>query len=185
MAKRTSYLTITNICLLIGVASAFGFEWNSQPVWFVIGGAAAATAITMYFLRHWERGPATRASYDVTIAQGVEKRDHLHLTVPRVRAEAAVWSAWTATGGIPSAIRRKVHAGAGADTKSPVVYWAVPKREPAEIALDIIKALQAGKTTVVINRDGGVVLRIENDIDVEHRRMAALGRESTTPETIH
>ena len=182
MAKQTYYVTTTTICLLIGVASAFGFEWSNHPAWLVTGGAAAAIAITMYFARHWERGPAARAYHDVTIAQRAEKRDHLHISVPPV--EAMAWSPWTATGGIPPAMLRKVHAGARVATKSPVVYWAVPKLDPAELAVAIIKGLQAGKTTVAIYRDGRVVLQVEHDIEGSHRRMV-VGQESSSPATIH
>ena len=182
MTKRVSYLAVTNVCLLSGVGSAFGFEWSGHPVWLVIGGTAAIVAITMYFVRHWERAPMRRVASGVTVGARPAGERVLSIAVPRL--QAGVWSPWTAMGGIPGAMQQKVHARAMAEAKSPVVNWAVPKRDPAELALDIIKGLQAGKTTVAIHGDGRVVLEIETDVESEYRRMT-VGRESPSAETVH
>ena len=55
--NETAYRRTTNLCLIIGIASAFGYEADASPGWVVLGGAAATIAITLYFRRHWQQGP--------------------------------------------------------------------------------------------------------------------------------
>ena len=47
------YVTATNACLFVGVASAFGFDNTGHVAWVVAGICAGVSAITMYFIRHW------------------------------------------------------------------------------------------------------------------------------------
>ena len=48
-----TYVTATNACLFVGVASAFGFDNTGHAAWVVAGSCAGVAAITMYFIRHW------------------------------------------------------------------------------------------------------------------------------------
>ena len=51
-----TYAAATNACLLVGVASAFGFDRFRHAAWIAAGICAAAVAIATYFVRHWQAG---------------------------------------------------------------------------------------------------------------------------------
>ena len=53
--NRRTYGTITDLCLILSVAAAFGFDGNAHPAWLVLAGCAAALAAATYFARHWCR----------------------------------------------------------------------------------------------------------------------------------
>ena len=62
MSQRT-YSTVTSLCLILSVASAFGYDRASHPAWLVLGGSAASLAIATYFVQHWRRTrPAERTT---------------------------------------------------------------------------------------------------------------------------
>ena len=73
--QRRTYSVITNLCLILGVASAFGFDQTGHSGWFAIGGCAAVGAIATYLVQHWRaksaavsRSPALMPDYSSTIA---------------------------------------------------------------------------------------------------------------------
>ena len=51
--RDRAYVTVTNACLFVGVASAFGYDSIGRAAWVVAGSCAGVTAITMYIIRHW------------------------------------------------------------------------------------------------------------------------------------
>ena len=61
MSRRT-YSTVTNLCLILSVVAAFGFDRNAHPAWLVLAGCAAALAVATYFTRHWRRTQPRRES---------------------------------------------------------------------------------------------------------------------------
>ena len=72
---RTNYSWITNTCLILGIASAFGFDGNSHPGWLFLGGISASVAITTYFVRH------LRKTAPVTVRSLPDRRrDRLRVT---------------------------------------------------------------------------------------------------------
>ena len=56
------YSVVTNACLALGVASAFGFDRTNHVAWLVLGGCSAIVAISTYFLRHWQQEPLSEPS---------------------------------------------------------------------------------------------------------------------------
>ena len=50
----TAYSTMANLCLILCVGSAIGFDRSSHWAWLVLGGLAGAVGITAYFVRHWQ-----------------------------------------------------------------------------------------------------------------------------------
>jgi hypothetical protein len=63
---RLTYSTTTNICLILGLASAFGFDRTNHVAWLLLGGCAATWAIATYFRRHWRLKPRAESTSRVS-----------------------------------------------------------------------------------------------------------------------
>ena len=64
---RPTYSTTTNTCLLVGLASAFGFDRTNETAWLLLGGCAATWAIATYFRRHWKLKPRAESTSRETL----------------------------------------------------------------------------------------------------------------------
>ena len=163
-SPRTYSLT-TAICLMLGIASAFGFDWTGHFAWLVLGGCAAAVAISTYFVQHLQ----PKSVVDSTSARSLQSASLAY--------ESLAKKAVSRLGPVPVASFAMYPESPSWKTKDrePADDWDIAgyhtvsePPSPAELALRIARDLQSsGKREVrelVIGADLSVTLRFK-DVD--------------------
>lgn len=163
--RRPSYSSVTNTCLLLGIASAFGFDRGGGWVWLVLGAAAGCVAVAVHFGRHWQ-----------SVASNSTQHGHLSVGYRNAYDTASGVRAPKATLGSHGAYSRVLlrdivafNRSAGAVYTLDVAYALGQRRarDPAEMALKMVKELQARErpTEVVIGGDGSITLKFKHETE--------------------
>ncbi len=177
---RRKYSVVTNTCLILGVLSAFGFDYNDHPVWLVLGGCAGILAIATYFVQHWERRSAAE-SIDVSSANS--------LVTEMQPPVASVW--FLSDSGSPQdAYRERGGSRRYKFSHSDSRYTVSKSPDLAEWTSGIVRRFHLGdrpreNTFEIIVSDDSITVRVKgND---ERPRVGNLLESHTTPvgETIH
>lgn len=156
---RSRYSARTNIFLVLGVVSAFGFDRTNHFAWLLLGGFAAFGAIATYFAQHWKvklhvessampTSPINRLSGDSWVRQA-QIHDTSRLWVLALTEDQRD-SCW-----------RPEKPGT-AD------FW-YSSHDPTELAVRIIKRLQTTEKwkvdELVIARSGSITIRFKDDLE--------------------
>ncbi len=180
------YSVVTNTCLVLGVASAFGFDSTSHVAWLVLGGCSAAVAIAAYVVRHWQPKPRSEPSMsasfldsDLEGTQSEAERLALNyaqfLNAAAASAQVVSHRADTAWN-LPPAM---LHS-----------YWSgsAMRHDPAEQVARIVKRLHAtGKRrihTVAISPDGHITLKFTDAVEQPKPRIEQ-PIQTQVPEIVH
>jgi hypothetical protein len=171
------YSAVTSACLLLGVASAFGFDRTSHTAWVLLGGCAGAVAIVTYFIRHWQTIPRR----ETDVREPVPPR--------------SVWTSDWQAGQVPAHVSRaRLSSGQrGLAARSVSVTKARPfsasEPGPAEMVAKILKQLEeTGRRNVyelTFAKDGSVTFRFTDRVEqapTEYVRPATVTRSY---ETVH
>ena len=154
---QRTYSVTTNTFLMLGVASAFGFDRTDHMAWLVLGGSAAIGAIATYFLQHWKAKPDAESTTSAVFPANL-------LTVDS-------WVTQVQTHGAPI---EPVAPYWGSKEWEPVdlfypssVYGHSKPADPVELASEIVKRVQATSKyyvyELVIAKDGSMRLRFDKD----------------------
>ena len=182
---QRTYSVTTNTFLMLGVASAFGFDRTDHMAWLVLGGSAAIGAIATYFLHHWKAKPDAESTTSAVFPANL-------LTVDP-------WVTQVETHGAPmlAPIERVARGSYGKTREWESVdflylssgYGHSKPADPIELVSEIIKRLQAtSKRNVyelVIAKDGS--MRLKFDKDDEEPQTSRLSQRNTGElfKTIH
>ena len=176
---QRTYSVTTNTFLMLGVASAFGFDRTDHMAWLVLGGSAAIGAIATYFLQHWKAKPDAASTTSAVFPANL-------LTVDP-------WVTQMQTLGAPIepiAPYWKPKEWESIDLLYPSSGYGHSKpADPVELASEIVKRLQATSKhnvyELVIAKDGSMRLRF--DKDYEEPQTSRLSQRTTGEllKTIH
>ena len=161
-----AYVTATNACLIVGVASAFGFDSTGHAAWAVAGSCSGVVAITMYFIRHWRKA---RREEPVQIervspwAGGVRTSNWEHSRLPFAIGDDRL----AATPQVP----------------------ASSEPDPAEFVSRVLERLQAssapGTCELTIDKDGAVTLKFTAGIEQARTKYVQPSTVTWPEETVH
>ena len=161
-----AYVTATNACLIVGVASAFGFDSTGHAAWAVAGSCSGVVALTMYFIRHWRRA---RREEPVQIervspwAGGVRTSNWEHSRLPFAIGDDRLAST----------------------TQVP----ASSEPDPAEFVSRVLERLQAssapGTCELTIDKDGAVTLKFPAEIEQARTKYVQPSTVTWPEETVH
>ena len=184
--RLRSYSLTTGICLILGVVSAFGFDWTGHLAWLVIGGCAAAVAISSYFAQHLQAKSGVELA-NPTSSQSTWWMYESLATKPRSRV-VPVSVASYAMYSRGSSWKTK-HWESAKDWGFASHHGASEPHSPAELALRIVRDLQvSGKREVqelVIAADSSITLRFK---EVDEQQRSSRFPQATrlqSPEYIH
>lgn len=177
MLATRHYSAATSTCLLLGVASAFGFDRTSHMAWVLLGGCAGGVAVAMYFIRHWKTTP--RRETDV---RG---------PAPSGSVWALDWQAWQEPAHVS---RARLSSGQrGLAARSVRVAKARPfsasESGPAEMVAKILKQLEeTGRRNVyelTFAKDGSVTLRFTDRVEQTPTDYVRPATGTRSYETVH
>lgn len=169
-----AYVMATNACLIVGVASAFGFDSTGHAAWAVAGSCSGVVAITMYFIRHWRRARCEepvqieRVSPWVGGVGGVRTSNWEHSRLPFAIGDDRLAST-------PQALEHS-------------------EPDPVEFVSGVLKKMQAtsalGTYQLTIAKDGSITLKFTAGIEqaraIEQARIKHVPSIVTWPdETVH
>ena len=143
-----TYVTATNACLFVGVASAFGFDSTGHAAWVVAGSCAGVTAITMYFIRHWRMKEEAEMKREEHPWGGWIGRILRRVRMP---SEIRRWSlqAWVGSLGAVAGIVVAVYTVMGPPSPSPSPS-SPPPPWPVDVQVsDFVKSTEAGVQELV------------------------------------
>lgn len=156
---RSTYSAGTNIFLVLGVVSAFGFDRTNHIVWLLLGGCAAFGAIATYFAQHWKvklhaessampTSPTNRLSGDSWVRQAqIHDTSRLWVLALTEDQQDSYW--------------RPEKPGT-AD------FW-YSSHDSAELAVRIIKRLQTTEKwkvdELLTARSGSITIRFKDDLE--------------------
>ena len=165
VARRT-YTIVTNACLALGVASAFGFDRTGHITWLVIGGSAAVAAFAIYLVQQWEVRARAESqslvpvqSQMMAVEPWVMKVQHHTDPVRRTSAERTRPVTYWTKGPLPPV--RVVQAG----------RHIVVERPPStgELVSELVKQLQKADNRhareLIVRTDGSIIVRLSEDIE--------------------
>ena len=153
---RRTYSAMTNIFLVLGVVSAFGFDKTDHMAWLLLGGCAASVAIATYFAQHWKVNPSAESSILPTsptnwlTGDSSARQAHIHDT-PRLWVSALTEvSCW------------RTEALGPAD-------FRYSSQDPADLVARITKRPQATEKwnvdNLVISRSVSITIRFKDDLE--------------------
>ena len=188
--SRRTYTIVTNACLMLGIASAFGFDRTGHITWLVLGGGVAVAAITIYLVQQWEvrtraesQSPVPVQSQLMAVEPWVMKVQYHADPLRRASAErtrlATYWTKEPLSE--PLSPARIVQSG----------RYFVVARSPStgELVSELVRQLQkAGNRharELVVRADGSITVKLSEDI--EQPETTSLDPVSFAPlrETVH
>ena len=156
---RRTYSAVTNIFLVLGIVSAFGFDQTDHMAWLVLGSCAASGAIATYFAQHWKVKPSAEST-----------------VLPKSPTNWLTGHSWVKQAQTHDISRLWELALTEHQQDS---YWRTGKpgqadlwyssHDSAELATRIIKRLQATEKwkvdELVIARSGSITIRFKDDLE--------------------
>lgn len=184
---RLTYSVTTNTCVVLGVASAFGFDRTGHTLWLVLGGCAAIGAIAIYFTQHWQVSPGAESTRPASLPANLLTVDPW--TTPVEVHVVRTWLAATERARRGSYWKIEERRRADFSRLSDAVFKHPDPVDPVELVLGIIKQLQTtdkgNAYEFVFATNGSITLRFRND--VEQPQASDFPQPTTIqfPEAIH
>ena len=182
---RRTYVVTTNTCVILGVASAFGFDRTEHMAWLALGGCAAIGAIAIYFIQHWQIKLSTESTRPASLPANLLAIDPW--TTPVQPFAVPSWLVGTERARRSSYWKTTERRPANFSHLSYAVVKHPDPVDPAEIVSGIIRQLQTIDKRIayefVIATDGSITLRFRDD--VEQSQASELPQPTANPEAVH
>lgn len=180
---QRTYSVATNTCVILSVASAFGFDQTGHIAWLALGGSAALVAVAMYFIQHWQAIPSAESTRPASLPANSLTVDPW--TTPGQHNVVATWRAATERAPRSYYWKTKERKPAGFSHLAYAVYKRSDAVDPADMVLGIIRQLQATDKAyqLMFATDGSITLRIGDD--VEQPQASDLPQRTAISEVIH